>query len=79
MRIRCVGKTAFRDWTMNRPNLVVAMGPAEAQAAVPQYLSGAARQIDQLVKIDEKWYVLSEFHSVMVGKESARSAALEVA
>ncbi len=73
------GKTPFRDLTLNRPNLVVAMGPVEAHLAVQDYLLRATSQIEQLVEIDEKWSVLSKFHSVMLGKESALSAALEVA
>lgn len=70
------GKTPFRDLQQGRPNLVVALGQAQAAAELHRYMAQARRQIEALVSVDVKWCFLFDFHVVLGGKVTALSAAL---
>jgi geranylgeranyl pyrophosphate synthase len=70
------GKTPFRDLPQGRPNLVVALGLAQAAAELRRYMIQAHRQIEALASDDVKWCFLFDFHAVLAGKATALSAAL---
>ncbi len=70
------GKTPFRDLHQERPNLVVALGQADAAAVIRRYMASAERQIEDLVADDVKWGFLADFHTVLSDKERALHRAL---
>jgi geranylgeranyl pyrophosphate synthase len=73
------GKTPYQDLRQDRPNLVVALGQAEASTELHRYMAQAQRQIEALVAEDTKWCFLFDFHAVLAGKETALRSALQVA
>ncbi len=73
------GKTPFQDLKQNRPNLVVALGQADASQEIRNYMDRADQQIRQLISSDAKWCFLSGFHAVLAGKEEALRAAFKAA
>lgn len=73
------GKTPFQDLKQDRPNLVVALGQAQAAEELQRYMQLVVEQIEALVAADAKWAFLAEFHAVMEAKAMTLRQALQAA
>lgn len=73
------GKTPMRDLSMERPNLVVAMGIRGAHAEVQQRLDRAIAHMEALMRLHPRWSFLAAFHARFADKQAALEAAIEAA
>jgi geranylgeranyl pyrophosphate synthase len=73
------GKTPFRDLSMERPNLVIAMGIRPAHEELLKVLRSSLSQITRLVAINSRWSFLLKFHENFTTKEQALHEAIRAA
>jgi geranylgeranyl pyrophosphate synthase len=73
------GKTPFRDLSMERPNLVVAMGIRPAHEELLKALRSSRSQITRLIAIDSRWSFLLKFNENFTTKEQALHDAIQAA
>lgn len=73
------GKTPLRDLSMERPNLVVAMGIRPAHEELLKALRSSHSHITRLVAINPRWSFLLKFHENFTTKEQALHEAIRAA
>lgn len=72
-------KTPFRDLELQRPNLVLALGRAQAALEVTSRLGYAERILERLGKVGHRWTALSRFQQQLNGMAAEIHAMVEAA